>query len=165
MAIDFISRAPARRLRSGARLVATLAVLTFLSACQVPRSPVADLDCSALRGQPSLSVLLYFGRDRDGEEAPKPGGTTPIPEAEWRQFLQDEVTPRFPEGFTVIDSYGQWRNPQTQIVTRQRSAVVNIVAPNTPEALRKLDDLADRYKRKFHQISVGISLAPVCAGF
>ena len=75
------------------------------------------------------------------------------------------MTPRFPQGFTVIDSSGQWRNPQTQIVTRQLSAVVNIVAPNTPDTLRQLDDIADAYKREFHQISVGVSLAPVCAAF
>jgi len=81
MAIGFIAQQQARRLRSGARLVLTLTALAFLSACEAPQAPAADLDCSALRGQPSLSVLLYFGRDRDGEEAPKLGGTTSIPEA------------------------------------------------------------------------------------
>ena len=160
-----MSAAPARRLRSGAGLALTLTALTFLSACQSPQAPAAELDCSALRGQKSLSVLLYFGRDRDRGETATPSDTTSIPEAAWRQFLQDTVTPRFPQGFTVIDSTGQWRNPQTQIVTRQRSAVVNIVAPNTPDTLHELDEIADAYKREFHQISVGVSLAPVCAAF
>jgi hypothetical protein len=145
--------------RPPARLAACLALLIPLAACQAPQ-PAA---CG--RGQPSLSAQLYFGRDRDGEEAPKPGGNTPIPDAEWRQFLEDVVTPRFPDGFTVIDSYGQWRNPQTGIVTHQRSAVLTIVAADTPQTLAKLDEISDAWKRKTHHLSVGLALTPVCAAF
>ena len=39
---------------------------------------------------------------------PKDGGE--IGEAEWRAFLDAEVTPRFPDGLTVLTGYGQWRN-------------------------------------------------------
>jgi uncharacterized lipoprotein len=95
----------------------------------------------------------------------KPGGGTRIPDADWQGFLAEIVTPRFPDGFTVIDSSGQWRNPQTGIVTRQRSEVLDVVAPDTPETLAKLDQIADAWKARTHHLSVGLVLAPVCAAF
>jgi len=147
------------------RRAALLSLLAPLGACQMPHGTSVGLDCSTLGGKPLLSANLYFGRDKDGEETPKPDGGTPIPEAEWRQFLKDEVTPRFPDGFTVFDSYGQWLNPNTGIVTRQRSAVINLVVPDSPDTIRKLHELAEYYKQKFHHISVGISLTPACASF
>ncbi len=147
------------------RRVALIPALALLGACQASHGTPAELDCSMLGGKKLLSAFLYFGRDKDGEDAPKPDGGTPIPDAEWRQFLKDEVTPRFPDGFTVFDSYGQWLNPNTEIVTRQRSAVINLVVSDSPDTIRKLHELADYYKQKFHHISVGISLTPACASF
>jgi len=148
------------------RRIASIPVLATLGACQASHGTPVGLDCGSAGGKPQLSAFLYFGRDKDGEDAPKPdGGATPIPDGEWRQFLKDEVTPRFPDGFTVFDSYGQWLNPNTGIVTRQRSAVINLVVPDSPDTIRKLHELAEYYKQKFHHISVGISLTPACASF
>ena len=48
---------------------------------------------------------LYFG-------LAKPGGVKEVSADEWRSFLDGFVTPRFPEGLTVCDAYGQWRNDQ-----------------------------------------------------
>ena len=38
---------------------------------------------------------MFFGRG-------KPGGGT-VSDGEWRDFLAAEVTPRFPDGLTVVD--------------------------------------------------------------
>jgi len=46
---------------------------------------------------------LYFGLGP--ADHPEQG----VSEAEWRAFLDREVTPRFPSGLSVIDAYGQWR--------------------------------------------------------
>src|SRR5688572_14266036 len=35
-------------------------------------------------------------------------GSDNIDEARWRDFLDRQVTPRFPDGLTVIDGHGQW---------------------------------------------------------
>ncbi|MEX2248301.1 MAG: DUF3574 domain-containing protein, partial [Parvibaculum sp.] len=48
-----------------------------------------------------VQTTLYFGLDRGD------GGT--VSERDWRRFLAEVVTPRFPGGLTVIDAYGQWR--------------------------------------------------------
>lgn len=137
------------------RALAGLAALALLAGCATPPGP----DCRRLGGRPALSVLLYFGRAP--LDAPRP----PAPEGEWRRFLEQEVTPRFPDGFTLIDGYGQWRNPATGRVTRQQSAVLNIVAPDTPGTLAGLDAIREAYKARFNNISVGIAMTPVCAAF
>ena len=36
----------------------------------------------------------------------------------WTQFLAREVTPRFPDGLTVYETTGQWRDPATQKIAR-----------------------------------------------
>ena len=33
-----------------------------------------------------------------------------VSEEEWLAFLADTVTPRFPDGLTVLDAAGQWRD-------------------------------------------------------
>jgi hypothetical protein len=35
--------------------------------------------------------------------------SAPVSGEEWARFLDNEVTPRFPDGFTVLQGPGQWR--------------------------------------------------------
>jgi len=88
-------------------LVSTL----FLSACATaPTPPPAPAVSSALLGDAARPASdtgwvrseLYFGV---GDEA---NASKRIDEAQWRGFLDREVTPRFPDGLTVFDAYGQW---------------------------------------------------------
>lgn len=37
-------------------------------------------------------------------------GRADLGETEWNHFLDREVTPRFPDGLTVVAGNGQWRN-------------------------------------------------------
>ena len=50
-----------------------------------------------------VDTKLYFGLGP--ADRPEQG----ISEAEWRAFLDREVTPRFPAGLSVLDVYGQWQ--------------------------------------------------------
>jgi hypothetical protein len=59
-------------------------------------------------------------------------GSTHVSEASWARFLATEVTPRFPDGFTVIDANGQWRNPEGQKISRERSKLLMIAMPPAP---------------------------------
>jgi hypothetical protein len=64
-----------------------------------------------LHGDPShpaktshwLDTRLYFGLGP--ADAPNKG----VSESTWRDFLDKEVTPRFPSGLSVVDVYGQWQ--------------------------------------------------------
>jgi hypothetical protein len=53
-----------------------------------------------------VGTQLYFGLGP--ADAPEKG----VSEAAWREFLDHEVTPRFPSGLSVMDVYGQWQRKQ-----------------------------------------------------
>ena len=86
-------------------------------------------------------------------------------EARWRQFLAREVTPRFPDGLTVYETRGQWRDPERKLIVRERSRVLRILAPADAPVLDKIDAVASAYKKQFVQKSVGIVTRPACASF
>ena len=104
--------------------------------------------------KPALQVDLYFGRDTAKGE---------VGEADWANFLAEEVTPRFPEGLSVLDVQGQHREPSGKI-TRERTKLLVVVLFDAPSQSAKLKDLAAAYARRFDQQSVFRVERPVCAG-
>ena len=88
---------------------------------------------------------LYFGTQ-------KPGGA-PVTEAEWNAFMEEEVTPRFPDGLTVLRGYGQWRNFEG-VITRETSAVLVILYEPSAEKEAAIEDIRAAYKDRFDQESV-----------
>jgi len=99
---------------------------------------------------------LFFGRDVMGREG--------ISDADWKRFLDEEITPRFPDGFTVIDTYGQWRNASGMIAMERGKQLVVIAAGGADDAAR-IGMIRDAYKRRFMQESVLFVQSSVCAGF
>lgn len=88
---------------------------------------------------------LFFGGTRQDE--------SPIAEEEWLAFLDAEVTPRFPDGLTAIDVYGQWRRPDG-IIARLPTRELLIWAPATAENDRKLEEIRTAFNTRFEQLSV-----------
>jgi hypothetical protein len=111
----------------------------------------------ACRGGESAMVTaeLLFGRNI--------GGRLGVTERRWSDFLAREVTPRFPDGLTVIDGAGQWRGKRGLV--RERSKLVLIVMPDDDAAREKIAAIVAGYKRRFRQDSVGVLTRPVCAAF
>ena len=101
--------------------------------------------------QPMLDIELMLGRSKASE-------------ARWAQFLAREVTPRFPDGLTVYETTGQWRDPATKIIAPEKSRVLRIIAP-ADAAADKIAAVAQAYKKQFRQKSVGIVTRQVCASF
>jgi Protein of unknown function (DUF3574) len=108
----------------------------------------------ALGLQPMVQAQLFFGLNVAGRGM--------VSNDEWRQFLDEEVTPRFPAGFSVADVDGQYRNAGGGIA-RERSKQLLIVGPGGDET--KLNAIRDAYKRRFNQESVLLVESPVCAAF
>lgn len=123
----------------------------LLAACLVAiASPAfAQIACAPPQA-PMLDVELLLGR------AGSP--------AKWRAFLTKEVTPRFPDGLTVYETAGQWRDPATKKISREKSRVLRVIIP-TDTAHDKVAAVADAYKKQFAQKSVGIVTRPVCVSF
>jgi hypothetical protein len=115
----------------------------------------AQLSCTAPQ-KPMLEVELMFGRNI--------GGRLGVTEALWRAFLAREVTPRFPDGLTVFDTAGQWRDAKTKAVVREPSKIVRIITADG-EAQGKIAAIASAYKNQFSQDSVGIVTRPACVSF
>ncbi|MBW4476534.1 MAG: DUF3574 domain-containing protein [Tolypothrix brevis GSE-NOS-MK-07-07A] len=88
---------------------------------------------------------LYFGLS-------KPGGDT-ISELEWQLFLNQVVTPRFREGLTIIDTYGQYLNSSGKL-TREKTKLVILIYENSPMKNQMIQEVITSYKRKFKQESV-----------
>ena len=104
--------------------------------------------------QRMIQAQLFFGRNVAGRSM--------VSDDEWRQFLYEEVTPRYPAGFSVADIDGQYRNA-AGMIARERSKQLLIVGPGGDEA--KLAAIRDAYKRRFSQESVLLVESPVCAAF
>ena len=97
---------------------------------------------------------LFFGRSQGGAEV--------VNDTAWREFLRSEITPRFPEGLTVMDANGQWRNA-TGEVERERAKVVVILAPVGDAGLQSTEEIALTYKLVFAQESVLRTVNTTCA--
>jgi Protein of unknown function (DUF3574) len=119
----------------------------------------ADAQSIECRGglKPQQVAELLFGR-RIGDHGI-------VSEGAWRRFVAREITPRFPDGLTVLEARGQWRNPASKRIIRERSNVVLIVLPGNAEDQDRLGEVAEAYKRQFHQQSVGIIVRPACVSF
>jgi hypothetical protein len=109
------------------------------------------LDCGAA-STPQIRTTLYFGLTR-------PKGV--VSELEWQIVLRDEVTKRFPEGFTVWEAEGQWRTPAGSI-DHERSKVLLLVHPDTTQARQSVKEVIASYRRMFEQESVLWESARVC---
>lgn len=97
-----------------------------------------------------------FGRDI--------GNRVGVSEQAWQRFLAREITPRFPDGLTVTDASGQWRDPASGRIVREPSKLVIIVLPGNDDEAR-LDAVVDAYKRQFRQQSVALVVEPACVSF
>ncbi len=115
----------------------------------------ASLTCVS-GSRPMTRLELFFGRDVMGREA--------VSDEEWRAFLDDEVTPHFPDGFTVTDTYGQWRNAGGSIAMERGKELIVIASANAGNA-SDVAAIRDAYKRRFMQESVLFVQSPACAAF
>jgi hypothetical protein len=83
----------------------------------------------------------------------------------WRTFLAREVTPRFPDGLTVYETTGQWREPARNVIVREKSRVLRIIVPADTPVQDKVEAVVSAYKKQFAQKSVGIVMRPACVSF
>ena len=130
-------------------------LLLFILACSSDAS-AQSLECrDPLKRM--VVIDLLFGRNI--------GGRLGVTEARWAQFLAQEVTPRFPDGLTVLDGAGQYRDEKSKVITRERSKVVMIAVTEDAGLQAKLDAIVAAYKQRFRQQSVGVVIRPACVSF
>jgi Protein of unknown function (DUF3574) len=107
--------------------------------------------------KPQHVAELIFGRSISGR--------LEVSEEQWLKFLDEEITPRFPDGLTVYDAAGQWWDRATNRIIREPSKIVLIVLPGGAGDHPRLNEIAEAYKRNFRQQSVGMVVRPACVSF
>jgi hypothetical protein len=130
------------------------ALLLLALAVGASAQPGAPPVCTAPL-KPAVAIDLYFGRD-------KPAGGE-VTDAEWGAFVTEVVTSRFPDGLSVFDSSGQYREPTGRIV-RERSKRLVVIVFDQPAHKAKVIEIVEAYKQRFGQYSVFRVEQPVCAG-
>lgn len=132
------------------RLIATIGLVITLYACSsMPTRPCSN------ETQVAIYDLLYFG-------SAKPNGL--IAPAEWVKFLNDTVTPRFPQGLSVWDASGQWRSANG-VILREPSHILNLVHSDNELAEKAVQEIIDVYKFSFQQKSVLRIKTQACQSF
>jgi len=126
------------------------ASLPLLPACTTIQPVVCTGGAS-----PKPVAELVFGRNI--------GSRLGVTEAEWRSFLDREVTSRFPDGFTVLDARGQWRDGGA--IVREPSKVLVVALSDEPRDTAELAAVAEAYKARFRQQSVITMIRPACVSF
>jgi hypothetical protein len=106
--------------------------------------------------EPMVTAEMLFGRNV--------GTRLGVSDAAFASFVAAEVTPRFPDGLTVIDARGQWRDRRGAII-REPSKVVLLTFRDDAGKRAVLEAVASAYKRRFHQQSVLTTVRSVCASF
>jgi Protein of unknown function (DUF3574) len=89
---------------------------------------------------------LYFGTAR-------PDGV--VTEEAFREFVDEQVTPRFPDGLTLIKGDGQFRSDGSAVI-KEQSFVLILLYPYDmlDEGIRRIEHIRGLYKEKFDQLSV-----------
>jgi len=105
---------------------------------------------------------LYFGV---GESANETQAQPVQDEAQWRRFLDTEVTPRFPDGLSVFDAYGQWLFRGRAEPNRLPSKVLVIVHENTAQRRNDIEAIRLAWKQASGHQSVLWATTPVEVSF
>ena len=130
------------------------AVIMALAAC-------ADVSVSTSEcedgGELWHEYRLFMGRG-DGE-------VEVVSDQDWAAFLAETITPRFPDGLSVIDVAGQGTTADGTLERERTKMLLVLVPPTNETALDRINEIGAEYKQRFNQNSVLRVVAPACVAF
>ena len=135
-------------------LVATVAAVVLVLAGCTQVGP-AELECED-GGEQWDEYRLFLGRNSGESEV--------VSDADWELFLADTVTPRFPDGLSVVDVAGQWLGEDGNI-EQERSKMLLVLAPPGSDALKLMNEVSAEYKQRFSQDAVLRVVTQACVAF
>ena len=141
-------------------MLAAAGVAAMLAGCPSPGRAASMQGDGARPAQSSRWIRseLYFAVGNED-------GTGTIDDAHWRAFLDTEVTPRFPDGLTVLDGYGQWRFQQDGRLVRQRCKVLVVLHEEGAKRREDLEAIRVAWKKMTGHESVLWARSPVDVSF
>ncbi len=139
---------PAASRHHGLLMLPAMAALLLAGCIRPPpdaaQHAAAGRVTAGMRCSSQVLSRLYFGLD-------SPQG--PITQAAWQRFVDDEIGPRLPGGFTLLDAQGQWRD-EGGVVRREASRVLEVVADEDASVQQALAQIVGRYRLQFQQQAV-----------
>lgn len=136
-------------IRAGALILIGMA----LSGCADLR--LGQASCPA--GQQRLrTAKLFFGQRSEGRPW--------VSETQFRKFVDEELTSRFPDGLTVLEGGDRWKGEKDNQI-RKSAKVVLIVLPKDGDPQPRLEAVREAYKARFSEDSVLRVTGPTCVAF
>lgn len=89
---------------------------------------------------------LYFGTNRSNGQ--------PVTDTEFDGFLERQVTSRFPDGLTLLNGYGQFRNSRGDLIREKSFVLILFYPPQMQDAHKRIQEIRDQYRAEFNQESV-----------
>lgn len=97
-----------------------------------------------LHGNIYARTELYFGLST-------PNGV--VTEDEFQNFVNTEVTPRFPNGLTLLSGKGQFRDATGTLIKERTKLLILLYAFNN-ESSTAVEQIREAYRKTFQQESV-----------
>lgn len=140
------------------RTTALALAAAALAACATPRpASIASGQGPCPEGLTRATTAeLVFGRNI--------GESLGVSEDDWRRFLDEDVTPRFPDGLSVMDVQGQWRASNGKLI-REPSKALYLILDGGPDDQAKVAGIREAYKKRFRQEAVLLITRPACVSF
>ncbi len=82
-------------------------------------TPPSGPDCALLSGSPMVEARLFFGRNI--------GDRLGVTDKAWARFVNTDIAPRFPDGLTIQDAAGHWRDSATGRLVREPSKILTLL--------------------------------------
>jgi len=102
----------------------------------------------------ALNQTLLFARTELFFGTAKPGGSA-VTDEEFATFLDQQITPLFPDGLTLLKGDGQFRGESGEI-TKEESFLLILLYPlqGFKESSARIESIRQLYKLEFQQESV-----------
>jgi hypothetical protein len=133
-----------------------LVVLVVLAGCAASAPPPPQVPACAPGQTQGVLAEAFLGRNIGA----RPG----VSAAAFRAFLDTEVTPRFPDGFSLADAQGQFRGADGTLV-REAAFRLTVLLPDPATQRARLTEVAAAYKARFRQEAVLVVETPACFKF
>lgn len=142
-------------LQSMGAIAVTLNVLLAIPATATAQATVQTQNGTALRRpipRGALAGSLNFARTELFFGTAKPDGV--VTDEEFFAFVDEVVTPRFPDGLTFYKAEGQFRDGE--VIIKEDSFVLILLYPveDFRQASRRINAIREAYKAQFQQQSV-----------
>lgn len=132
------------------------AALALPGCVSISESKTAPAVARCAVGDPMVETMLFLGLLR-------PGGK--VSEEEFARFVEAEVTPRWKEGFTILEGQGLWYSEQRKITEREPSRVLVRFHDGGAQASSDIEAIRAAYIKAFTQDAVLRTDRPTCADF